>query len=569
MDERHEDQDRSEPRTSSNGDLVIDYSPSGRNGTATITAKLGADVLAVERLHLTDPRARERFARGICDGRPGIEAEALEAELLRLAAELANRPQVEALADLGTLPELDTSRIIRPERFLVREVSGLAVPMTAALGQRAIGRWQLYLRWADGRRECRPLRPTVELPDGSTLWIHPEPSEPTPTTRPGWSREARRRWLAGEAVPDAIEVFGRVSEKIAYFLDLPKTEAPGIVATLALWTMMSYSYCAWPAVPYLYIGGPLGSGKSRVFEVLSRLVFRPLGSSSLTAAALFRTLHSHGGTLLLDEAERLRDVKDPGVSEVRSILLAGYKRGGQATRLEPTGDTFKTVTFDVYGPKALACIAGLPPALASRAIPIYMFRAPPDSIKPKRRIDADPDSWQRLRDDLHALALEHGATWLELSERDGVCPAGIDGRHYELWQPLLAIASWLDELGAEGLLGLMQNYALKTIELGRDDQMPDAEEVLLRILAEKLAGMETPQPKEILEAAQAAEPTVFRQWSPKGVSNALRRYGIHTMTLHGRKVYRTSLTDLARIQATYGLTLGVSTENQSAERPEG
>ncbi len=71
----------------------------------------------------------------------------------------------------------------------------------------------------------------------------------------------------------------------------------------------------------------------------------------------------------------------------------------------------------MYGPKALACIAGLPPALASRCIPVMMFRAGPDFPKPKRRIDADPQVWQGLRDDLHALALEHGATWLALSQR--------------------------------------------------------------------------------------------------------------------------------------------------------
>ena len=70
----------------------------------------------------------------------------------------------------------------------------------------------------------------------------------------------------------------------------------------------------------------------------------------------------------------------------------------------------------MFGPKALACIAGLPPALASRAIPMTMFRSPPGSEKPRRRIDADPEGWQRLAIDLHALALEHGPTWLELPE---------------------------------------------------------------------------------------------------------------------------------------------------------
>ena len=343
----------------------------------------------------------------------------------------------------------------------------------------------------------------------------------------------------------------------ARFLDLPKEHAPGITAMAVCWAMLTYIFTVFDAVPYIYIGGPLGSGKSRLFEVLGRLVFRPLGSSNMTGAALFRTLHTQGGVLLLDEAERLRNTQDPATAEILSMLLAGYKRGGTATRLEPVGDNgFKTVSFDVFGPKALACIAGLPPALASRAIPVTMFRSPPGSEKPRRRIDADPAGWQRLRDELHALALEYGTTWLDLPSRTDVCPT-MSGRDFELWQPLLALAWWIESHGARGLLKLLQEHALATIDAGRDDATPDHDETLLRILAEKRLNLDMPQPKEILEAARELDQVSFRQWSPKGVSNVFRRYGVATVVLHGRKVYRTDPADLLRIQATYGLSLGI------------
>jgi hypothetical protein len=246
------------------------------------------------------------------------------------------------------------------------------------------------------------------------------------------------------------------------------------------------------------------------------------------------------------------------VSEILSMLLAGYKRGNVAIRMESVGDNgFKTVSFDVYGPKALACIAGLPPALASRCIPIMMFKSPRESDKPKRRIDANPGEWEGLQDDLHALAIGHGRTWLELPERADVCPAMIHGRYYELWQPLLAIASWFEEHGAEGLLTLLQEHALATIDDGRDDVIPDVDETLLRALAERRLKGDTPQPKDVLEAAREVDDVGFRHWSPKGVSNVLKRYGVKTSVLHGRKVYRTDLGDLLRIQSTYGLSLGI------------
>ncbi len=538
--------------------LQLEYTPSGRNGSATITAKLAGEVLAVESLNLSKSKARATFAQTVCDGRAGIDRGEVEAELLKLAADLAAKPAGGEPVDWGNLPELDVSRIVRPERFIAPEVSGLAVPTMTTLGDKVVGRWQAYLRWQDGKRERRALGPTIDLPGGGRFYVHPEPAEPTPTMRPGWSAAARGEWLKSKPAPNPAEVFKGLCERVAYFLDLPRPEAPGTTATLALWSVLSYCYQAWPAVPYLYVGGPLGSGKSRVFEIVNRLVFRPLASSNMSAASLFRTLHASGGTLLLDEAERLRDTRSPDVAELLSALLGGHKRGGTATRLEPVGESgFKTVSFEVYGPKALACISGLPPALRSRAIRIGMFRAGPTSEKPRRRIDAEPARWQRLRDDLHALALEHGSTWLELADRHEVCPA-MSGRDFELWQPLLALASWIEEAGATGLLKLLQGHALETIDAGRDDQTPDHDETLLRLLAESVRFGERPTPGEILDKAKGAEPEGFKRWTPRAVSEHLKRYGLATIKTDGKKRYaRVGRDDLGRIETSYGIDLGL------------
>ena len=75
---------------------------------------------------------------------------------------------------------------------------------------------------------------------------------------------------------------------------------------------------------------------------------------------------------------------------------------------------------------------------------------------------------------------------------------------------------------------------------------PTHDEILLRILAEKRLNLDMPQPKEILEAARELDQVSFRQWTPKGVANVFRRYGLATKEIHGRKVYRTDLADLLR-----------------------
>ncbi len=548
--------------------LTIEFAPSGRNGCGRLTAKIAGEVIHVENLNISKSKARLDFAAKVCDGRDGIDRQAVEAELLRLAAPATP----DAPADPSGLPELDAAAIVRPERFITPEVCGLAMPSMTTMGDKVVGRWWLYLRWADGKRERRPMAPALELPEGRRLWIHPSPSEPTPTMKPGWSAAARRRWLEGEAAPDPAELFKAMAGRFAYFIDLPAAHARGVTATAVCWAILTYCYSAWDAVPYLFVGGPLGSGKSRLFEVLGRLVFRPLSSSNMTGAALFRTLHSQGGCLLLDEAERLRNTQDPATAEILSMLLAGYKRGGTATRLEPVGDSgFKTVCFDVYSPKALACIAGLPPALASRAIPVTMFRSPPGSEKPRRRIDADPAGWQRLRDELHALAIEHGPTWLELPSRTDVCPT-MSGRDYELWQPLLALASWIESHGARGLLGLLQEHALAVIDRGRDEAVPDADEVLLHVLAEAVRFGGRPTPHDILAKATEAEPVLFKNWHPRTVTARLKSYGIPTPRKIGsRREFREVTPDvLRRIQESYGIDLDIpSDENDTPADPGG
>ena len=49
---------------------------------------------------------------------------------------------------------------------------------------------------------------------------------------------------------------------------------------------------------------------------------------------------------------------------------------------------------------------------------------------------------------------------------------------------LAVLASWIESHGASGLLGLLQEHALASIDRGRDESIPDADETLLRIVAD-------------------------------------------------------------------------------------
>ena len=367
------------------------------------TARRRGAVVYIDVLDPASARQRRDFAAALAGRDPRADAAAVDAELLRLAGGAAPGA-APPTAPAAEPDEIDASRVARPEQFYAPGLAGLTVPVVAAApGGGPSARWVMYLQGADGRRERRDLAAWIDPPGGPRLWLHPSPGAPSVHCPPGWSADGRRAWLAGAAAPDPAAVFGRLADGFTRYVDWPAGEAAGAAATLAVWTLLTYCHQAWPAVPYLHVGGPLGSGKSRVMEVLARAAFRPLSTSNLTAPALFRTLHDRGGVVLYDEAERLRQ-SAPDRQELLSLLLAGYRRGGRATRLEGVGDAFRAVGFDVYGPKALACIAGLPPALASRCVPLTMFRAAPGAAAARRLPDDDPEGWRSLRDDLHALA---------------------------------------------------------------------------------------------------------------------------------------------------------------------
>jgi hypothetical protein len=210
--------------------------------------------------------------------------------------------------------------------------------------------------------------------------------------------------------------------------------------------------------------------------------------------------------------------------------------------------------FNVFGPKALACINELPPTLATRCLAVPMFRSPPGSPKPKLRVEADAQRWQSLRDALHILAVEHGSEWLDLPGRQDVVPE-MSGRNFELWQPLLSIAAWLEDRGARGLLDLLRKHALLLIESSREASTPPDDEALLRALARAVGSGIAPTAGELLATVSESEPSLFHKWSARAVAAHLKRYGLLSRKANGRHIFDPAPADLRRVQESYGIDL--------------
>lgn len=539
--------------------LSLTIERSGRGDTVTVVAKLGEEELHRDKLDLNRADARSKFARAINRLVPRFAPIEVDSQLLKLLSDL-ERQRERDNADTDKIQhgdELDAMEMTRPELVIRPNFTAMAVPRLLETRSGPDGVWTLYQK-SGGKRFASELEPSI-IAGPSTLHVHPMPPPPSvadATELCRWSRSSREAWLGGNCRPTTAEVLNAVMDRIDRYIELPaegeaggEAGAVGHYVTLALWVMLSYCYPLFPAVPYLYLAGPAGSGKTRTMDLIGRLVFRPMFSSNTTAANVFRSLHARGGTLLLDEAERLKDDRSPEVAEITSILLSGYRRGGRANRLEPSGDSFRSVAFDVYAPKLLACIRGLPPALSSRCITVRLSRASTGSHRAARSLDDSPADEQHVRDLLHCWALECSSRLLDTPP-----PAStLANRDAERWEPLFRIAALCDD--AE-LLDFVIGHAAGQLETEAEDSTPEADPSLLAALFELAKTSPRITPGDVLEAAKDIDPDAFEEnWNARRVSAVLRRYGFRSSRSNGRRVYRLDASQVADVAKRYGYVI--------------
>ncbi len=121
----------------------------------------------------------------------------------------------------------------RPDLFITATVIGFERGEAVLKDHRPAGHWQLCLTWSDGRRECLDMPETIDLRDGSRLWIPPQPTDPSPSQYAGWSKQGRLKWLRGRRVLIQRRYFRKLQAAFQNFLDLPDDEATGMNAVLA------------------------------------------------------------------------------------------------------------------------------------------------------------------------------------------------------------------------------------------------------------------------------------------------------------------------------------------------
>lgn len=319
----------------------------------------------------------------------------------------------------------------------------------------------------------------------------------------------------GEPI-DPGSLLTELSSIIRRFIICPEETADAA----ALWSAMTWFMDVVQVAPIAVITAPeKRCGKSQLLFLLGRLVNRPLPSSNISPAGMFRIVDAWKPTLLIDEADAfMRDNE-----ELRGLLNCGHTRDS-AYIIRLVGDAHTPKRFNVWGAKALAGIGQLADTIMDRAVVLELRRKLPHEEVQRLR-HAEPGLFNELASKLARFALDYRET-VRMARPE--LPPALNDRAQDNWEPLLAIA----EVAGGQWPERARQAALRLSEVGADggtvgnELLADIQEVF------ETRNVQRIKTKDLIDALCEDEEKSWATYNrgnritPRQVMNRLKEYGI-------------------------------------------
>jgi hypothetical protein len=197
------------------------------------------------------------------------------------------------------------------------------------------------------------------------------------------------------------------------------------IIAVSLWIVATYLIDRLQLFPILFVTSPvLSCGKTKLCQVIARLVADPFVSTDLSAASFYHTIDTRRPTLIVDEAKNFFQLD----RRLHRLINGSYIRQTAKVHIK-VGQNVRE--YQTFSPKILSLIGELPADTASRTLRIHMARKSPKIELAE--LGEDSAEWFDLRRRILRWVLDN--EFAPPQSREG----GSD-RYQENWRSLLSVA---------------------------------------------------------------------------------------------------------------------------------
>ena len=247
-----------------------------------------------------------------------------------------------------------------------------------------------------------------------------------------------------------IEPWPQAVDGAALLTELTRTIREYVVmseaqcVTVSLWALFAHAHDLRDYAPMLVVTSPVRRcGKTKLLEVVDRLVPRPLFSGHVTAPFLAREIEERRPTIIFDEYDATLNGDPAQAENLRGQFNNSFKRRtarvGKSVPLP--GGGWANRVFSTWAPTAIAGIGKKPDTIEDRAVVIEL----------KRKLASEQTKPLRDRDGRDLFVLRRKiARWVadNAQRLHEINPPPLDvenDRAKDVWEPLLAIADTAGE----------------------------------------------------------------------------------------------------------------------------
>ena len=241
---------------------------------------------------------------------------------------------------------------------------------------------------------------------------------------------------------DGNKLFNSLRKLVEEYLHFPDSV---LYSFLSVYMTATYLYSVFSHFGYFFAYSKKPRcGKTRILELASHLGFESSKPINAPTPASVRELAVAGRTLQLDTLERWKNKES--FSDVMDYLDAGFRNGGTATKMIPTGnDGWANQEFPVYAPYFLAGINkhSLTATALDRSFDIQMYAKSAREKKESYSYFKCEEKCKCLREDLYLWALQNAENVVDLyesNELEGeIEHMQLNDRAADIWRPIFSV----------------------------------------------------------------------------------------------------------------------------------